>query len=88
MPSPSSDDHWLARPATIRLLWRAFLGILAFTVLLELAVEGHAYFVIDGWLGFNAGFGFLACVCLIVFSKALGVFLKRPDTYYRDGDRS
>lgn len=84
MPSPSSDDHWLARPGSIRLLWRGFLVILALTVLAELAVEGHPYFGFDGWLGFNAGFGFLACVVLIVFAKALGVLLKRPDTYYED----
>lgn len=82
MPSPASDDHWLARPETLRLLWRGFLAILALTVVAELAIEKHPYFGVDGWLGFSAAFGFLACVALISFAKALGVLLKRPDTYY------
>jgi hypothetical protein len=84
MPSPSRNDHWLARPETVRLLWRGFLAILALTVLAELAIEKHPYFAVDGWLGFNAAFGFLACVGLIVVSKALSALLKRPDTYYED----
>jgi UPF0716 family protein affecting phage T7 exclusion len=32
--------------------------------------------------GFAAWFGFLACVGLVALAKALGVILKRPDTYY------
>jgi len=84
MPPPSRNDHWLARPETVRLLWRGFLAILALTVIIELAIEKHPYFGFDGWLGFNAGFGFLACVGLIAFAKALGALLKRPDIYYDD----
>ena len=43
-----------------------------------------------GWLGrFLAAFalfGFLACVGMVLFAKLLGVFLKRRDDYYEDGD--
>ena len=27
------EPHWLVRPATIRLLWRAFIALLALTVI-------------------------------------------------------
>ena len=76
------DNHWLVRPATIRLLWIVFIAVLAVTVLLDLVIEHHPLFGLDGTFGFGAWFGFLSCVAMIVGAKALGVFLKRPDSYY------
>lgn len=77
-------DHWLVQRTTIRRLWIGFLCVLALTVLVELAVEHHAKFAGVGWLGFNAVYGFVSCVVLVVFAKVLGAFLKRPDAYYDD----
>ena len=76
------QDHWLARPATIRLLWAVFILVLAALVALDLVVPNHPNFKLDGTFGFGAWFGFLSCVVLIAFAKALGSLLKRPDTYY------
>ena len=78
------DDHWLARPDTIKGLWIAFAVLLAATVLMDLVIEPHPYFGLDGTFGFGAWFGFASCVALIVVAKALGAILKRPDTYYDD----
>ncbi len=76
------NDHWLVRPGTIRLLWGIFAVILAATVMADLFIEHHPFFGLDGTFGFGAWFGFLSCVALVVFAKALGAVLKRPDTYY------
>jgi hypothetical protein len=76
------DDHWLARESTIKGLWIAFAVALVATVLMDLVIEPHSYFGLDGTFGFGAWFGFASCVALIVFAKALGAILKRPDTYY------
>ena len=76
------QDHWLARPATIRQLWAVFVLVLAGLVALDLVVTPHPNFDLDSRFGFGAWFGFLSCVVLIVFAKALGALLKRPDTYY------
>jgi hypothetical protein len=76
------QDHWLARPAPIRLLWAVFIVVLAVLVALDLVVTHHPNFYLDTMFGFGAWFGFLSCVLLIVFAKALGALLKRPDTYY------
>jgi hypothetical protein len=76
------DDHWLVRATTIRRLWIAFAVVLAVVVLADLAIEHHPYFGLDGTFGFGAWFGFGSCVVMIVFAKALGAVLKRPDTYY------
>jgi hypothetical protein len=76
------NDHWLARPTTVRLLWRVFVAVLAALVALDLVVAHHPHFSLESVFGFGAWFGFLSCVVLIVFAKALGALLRRPDTYY------
>jgi hypothetical protein len=78
------DDHWLARPATIRRLWQVFIVVLAATVLAGLAIEAHPHFEVEKLFGFNALYGFLACAALIVFAKGLGFLIKRKDDYYGD----
>jgi hypothetical protein len=75
-------EHWLARESTIKRLWIVFTIVLAATVLMDLTVEHHPYFALDGTFGFGAWFGFASCVVMILFAKALGAVLKRPDTYY------
>jgi hypothetical protein len=77
------DTHWLSRPATIRWLWIAFAVILIVSVAAQALAHMHTYFEFDGWFGFNAAFGFLSCVAMVLFAKLLGFLLKRPDDYYQ-----
>lgn len=81
-PDRDDGDHWLTRVSTIRLLWIVGIVVLAATVLADLFVKHYAHFGIDGTFGFGAWFGFGACVALVLLAKLLGMFLKRPDTYY------
>ena len=83
---PNADDHWLARPTTIRLLWRVFAVVLALTVLAQLAIRIKGYFDVDGWFGFGAAFGFLSCLAMVLVAKGLGFVLKRDENYYAEGD--
>ncbi|WP_206211951.1 hypothetical protein [Wenzhouxiangella sp. XN24] len=87
MNEPQDKDqaqHWLVRPATIRWLWRIFGVVLALTVAAQWFIEPHGYFGVDGTFGFNAWFGFLACVVMVVVAKLLGYLVKRPESYYED----
>jgi sterol desaturase/sphingolipid hydroxylase (fatty acid hydroxylase superfamily) len=77
-----TQPHWLVRPTTIRGLWLIFIIILAGTVAAQFYVHVHSEFGIEGTLGFNAWYGFGACVALIVVAKILGVLIKRTDTDY------
>lgn len=79
---PANELHWLVRPTTIRWLWIGGIALLAAFVAAGALVHGHAYFGIDGTFGFNAWFGFAACAAMVVVAKALGVALKRKETYY------
>ncbi|MDA1089181.1 MAG: hypothetical protein O3A85_02545 [Proteobacteria bacterium] len=74
--------HWLIRPETIRKLWIGGGVLLAFLVAIELWVQPQGYFGLDGTFAFNAWYGFIVCVAMVVGAKGLGIFLKREDTYY------
>jgi len=74
--------HWLVRPGTIRLLWVIYLFILVLTILAGLFMDVHATFGLDGSFAFNAWYGFLTCIGMIVFAKLLGRILHRKDSYY------
>jgi hypothetical protein len=80
------DDAWLARPSTIRLLWRVFAVVLAVSVAVQLLFPVKDTFGVDGWLAFGAVFGFLSCIAMVLFAKGLGWFLKRGGSYYREQD--
>jgi hypothetical protein len=83
---PNADDHWLARPSTIKLLWRVFAVVLALTVVAQAFIYVKGYFGVDGWFGFGAAFGFLSCLAMVLVAKGLGFVLKRDEDYYREGD--
>ena len=89
MSSDSSKRYrfaeWLERPTTIRKLWWGFGLILAATVGAQLLVHVHAYFGLAEVFGFNAAYGFLTCVAMVLFAKVLGWVLKRPADYYEQG---
>jgi hypothetical protein len=83
--SSMDKTHWLDRPRNVKLLWRVFLGVLALTVMVEALVSLHPHFAIESVFGFYAWYGLIACAVMIIVAKALGLMLKRPDTYYEDG---
>jgi len=81
-PPPPAAGSRLSRPGTIRVLWIAFIAVLAVTVAAELLVHLHPRFRLERWFGFHAAWGFLSCVAMVLFANLLGVFLRRPDDYY------
>jgi hypothetical protein len=88
MNDPNKGDHWLARPGSIRLLWRIFIAVLLVIVAVQFLSGTDGHFGIDGWFGFGAAYGFLSCLAMVLVAKGLGAFLKRPEDYYaNDSDR-
>ncbi|MEH6515761.1 MAG: hypothetical protein V7742_03690 [Halioglobus sp.] len=84
----TDSDHWLVRPATIKRLWWIFSAILALTVAAQFVWGSKGYFGIDGWPGFAAVYGFLACLVMVLVAKLLGKVLKRNESYYNSEDDS
>jgi len=67
---------------TLRKLRLAFVAVFAVVVALDLFVEHHPFFGIDGTFGFGLWFGLAACIAAVVVARAAGFFLKRPEGYY------
>ncbi len=86
MTGTPKNDHWLVRPTTIRRLWWVFAVVLALTVAAQLVFSVKGYFGVDSWYGFGGVFGFLACLVMVLVAKGLGVFIKKGERYYDDGD--
>lgn len=84
MNTRNDNDHWLVRPALIRLIWRVFIAVLVAIVALQMLIKIRGYFGADGWFGFGALFGFLSCLAMVLVAKALGFVLKRDEGYYRE----
>jgi len=82
MSKSNSDNHWLVRPKTIRLLWVTMAVVLALTVFAQLFIKVKGYVGVDSWFAFGAYYGFLSCVAMVLLAKLLGLFLKRSEQYY------
>lgn len=80
-------EHWLDDQRNVKKLWRGFLAVLALTVIAGFFVDLHPHFEIESWFAFNAAYGFITCLLMIVGAKALGLILKKPDTYYAQDER-
>jgi hypothetical protein len=73
---------WIDRPRNVR---KIYLGLWIFGALLALAdlvVHRHAEAGIDGWFGFYALYGFVACVALVLAAKVLRRVVMRAEDYY------
>ena len=60
--------------------------VLVVSVAVQLIFPVKGKFGTDGWFGFGAVFGFLSCLLMVLFAKALGRVLKRDENYYRESD--
>lgn len=67
-------------------LKRIAYAVLALTVVVDLFLpRHHPHFFWDTIPGFSAVFGFVACILIIVVSKAFGRFwVARSEDYYDD----
>lgn len=87
-PLKRDPPHWLVRPATIGWMWRVGVILLLILTALDFVIEPHPYFGLDGTFGFHSWYGFATCAAMVVAAKLLGLFLKRPDTYYDEDGAS
>ena len=80
-------SHWLDNPRHIKKLRRLFLVMLALTVIAGFFINLHPHFGIESWFAFNAAYGFITCLLMIVGAREIGALLKRHDRYYAQDDQ-
>ncbi|GEM_PF-500197 len=78
----ASEEYTDFSPRQIARYWLIFVCILLATLIAQFFVHPHPHFGIDGLFSFHAWFSVLTCVGIVVLSKLLGFWLKRPEDYY------
>jgi len=74
--------YWLDEPRNVDRLVYALYAICAGLFLADRLYVKHPHFVFEGWFGFFAVFGFVACVALVLGARQMRRVVKRPEDYY------
>ena len=64
-----------------RIVW-GLVSACLLVVAADLFYQKHAHYGFERWLGFDAVFGFVSCVFLVLAAKRLRRILKRSEDYY------
>lgn len=76
------DERWLDRPGHVDLLVRLLVGVSALTVVADLFYHKHGEYGFQESIGFDAIYGFVSCVGLVLAAKGLRLLLMRREDYY------
>jgi hypothetical protein len=90
--TPDGKQHVFDKPRNVRIVLRSLYAVCAFAFLLDiinliLSALGaghlrHAETSWEGFPGFYAIYGFVACVILVLVAKLLRKVLMRDEDYY------
>ena len=70
-------------PRNVKRLLVTFFASVGLLLLVDLIYHRHAIFPWEGWFGFYAVFGFVACVALVLAAKyVLRPIVMRDEGYY------
>ena len=75
-------QHLFDKPENVRRLFRVLYLACALVLAADLFVHRHVEHDWESLWGFYAGFGFAACVSLVLIARQLRKLLKRPEDYY------
>lgn len=69
--------------STVKILWILMIASLVLSLAAQFILpdEKH-HFKVEDFPFFNAIFGFISCVVIVLVSKFLGFFFKRGEDYY------
>jgi len=79
-----SDDKswWLDSPRNVTHVCYALYAICAALLVAGMFVHQHAHFPIEKLFGFQAWFGFIVFVIVVLAGKQLRIVVKRDEDYY------
>ena len=76
------DERWLDRPGSVDTLIKALVAVSLVSVLADFFYHKHGHWHFQEFFGFDAWYGFVACVGLVIAAKGLRVLLMRDEDYY------
>ena len=78
----AADERWLDRPGSVDTIIRILIFLSAASVFADFFYHKHGHWGFQEWFGFDAAYGFVACVALVIAAKGLRVLLMRSEDYY------
>lgn len=75
---------WFDHPQNVKRLLRVFYLICAGLVVVDFVYNRHVVHPLEHLWGFYAGYGFVACVILVLVAKELRKLVMRDEDYYDD----
>jgi hypothetical protein len=79
---PTDDPRWLDRPGSVGVVIRILAGLSALSVLADFFYHKHGEYGFQEWFAFDAIYGFVACVGLVLTAKIVRKVLMRSEDYY------
>ncbi|MCO8123132.1 hypothetical protein NHH03_15395 [Stieleria sp. TO1_6] len=79
----TSDSSWFERKRNLHGMIIALVLVCIALVVADLFYTNpHPHFEAETWLGFQAGFGFIAFVVIVFLGAVLRQIVERPEDYY------
>jgi hypothetical protein len=82
MNEPVQKQHLFDNPRNVSLAIGSLYIVCILLFLLDFILHRHATSEWDGFTGFFALFGFIACVTIVLAAKQLRKILKHKENYY------
>ena len=77
-------QHFFDKPGNVKWFLRAFYGVCIALFAADFVIHRHAERTLEGFWGFYAIYGFVACVLLVLMAKEMRKVLMRGEDYYDD----
>jgi hypothetical protein len=77
-----AEKGFFDEPRHVDWIVRALIGVCVISVLADFFYHKHAEYHFREWIGFDAVYGFVSCVLLVLAAKQLRKVLMRPEDYY------
>ena len=81
-PETSGRRHFFDDPAKVNWLVYGLFVACGLTVLADLLYDKHAHYDVQGWIGFDAAFGFVSYVGIVYAGFLVRRLLMRSEDYY------
>ena len=80
-------QHFFDKPGNVKWFLRVFYGVCIALFAADFVIHRHAERTLEGFWGFYAIYGFVACVLLVLMAKGMRKVLMRGEDYYDDDDK-
>ena len=80
-------QHIFDKPGNVKWLLRIFYGVCAALFAADFVIHRHVERTIEGFWGFYAIYGFVACVLLVLIATKMRKVVMRGEDYYDEKDR-